>query len=849
MCFFWRRIYLVSILFAGFAAFAIPTFAGNDPESQACALFDVPDSDSEPSLYFIWFQPALILESLELSRSSETKDELEKYFKTDALPYFQTSPTALGDLRESVDGWVSEQLRARFELPDDDDISARIQAGSPLSNQEKALLIYGAAMAAYDFLDSLKRAFPNTCLNAFDAKVASSVAMTEQVMSVKRSFYDTRLILAEAMLQSIAKTSSNDYEGFYSRIVSPYPKIFKGYEDELADISRLAGKRTVPSLDSLSTRTISTLSVMMKIMEGLPPPDVYTWSAEDLSLIQTISANSKGEMGEEVRKSILKNSRAFALANTQTRMQRMKRVLNSNLGTIAIGGAGLALYVMTKDYAVLNKGFLRSEALYARQVELNAPKSIAAAAGDKMGDEIRNLWRVPGTPIPGWANTAAREAILQARFDFAYREAFKGKILSIYGQNAWKKVEPIFNDKVVGAGTKLITNPSMEDLASALAKIERGGMTVRQGQSLIRETTARMEVSMLSDSKAMDKVIKSAHQEMRMAAEAAMGEEFIRKSVGETSASRLGLTVRKLYQKLRGRMAMNSLQTANVQGLAKAPWYNPAARVRNWWGVRSTAASTISEGSAYKSVLPGESMTAQTATAKSMARSALRVISIGMILYSVGKLGYDSYQAFYVRSPEIDFEDLRAKAKAGPMDDGSLEKSFKSLHISSLRADLMNALDHPSEDSHESINESRLLSGQAELEVVVSPQATGAVDRMTGFMDHAYVLFKVKERSKDNTWDLRRQNAITGVLVRFQQVREGTDTKMASALRLKPTDVPATISWEFDKMIVLNGLDPHEAQVIGEAVTFAAARADDPHPEILIDAEKVKSLFVDGDPS
>lgn len=852
-----------------------------DPKEAACVIFS---TDAETPVYDILFQPHLIKQSLEINaRPSVIKTWLENFFLQHALPYYKLNEMAVYDLKVRVSEWRNEALQKAFEF-DADALEAKVQAAdvNAFSSVETSLLIHGTAMAYLSALRQTESVDQRLCLTALETQIESKVDFNRIVLEVDTEYRNQMYGIAIAIADNISRNDSGVFDDLKSRLIDPLSaSTFKNSSDEIDWLSRIAGKREEIYVEDLSLSKLAFLNVLNRAILLAPPPQAYQWSDADLLAIESIVKNVRASVSPEVKKAVIKRSRQYAMVlySEQQRTQRTERVLSAlkdDRLILALGGASLAAWAFSFDYIRINKGFWRLPSDFLDQAKLNLPKEIAL---DSIDDQLRTLIENSKVALPASSNAAFAEAIRMGRLQFIAVESFKSRFIAVFGEKAWSGTATtagagsVVESKIFKAGSDILDEVTMRRLSSALTTLEMEGSTsLRQAaQSVHRSLDANISRSLtktaldttgsatsLTHIKAWRVEMRAAYREMRSIGKVALAEEFVQAKTGSNLLGRSWEWIK--YQGRLGRANLWSFPSYKGWRIwdyvDKVPYadripffrkalefekFNVAPGLRNG-GLRSVGAAgeEVAAGSKFTKVLPGEATAASSMTWRSVGRNVLHTASWILLLYSIGQVTWDGIQAYRIRSPQDGLEDLKEREKTNPQD-AEVEMEMKNSQISALRSALVSALDGKQAPNKNSLNKDRLMNGLPELEVVVNAESSGAVHPLTGFMSTAYVLFKVREPARDGTLALRRENALSGILVRFRLDQTGQDAAMAKELGV--ARVPESVRWVYDHAVVLRGLDPSAGGHIREAIHFSKFSLDSSSPKIVVDPAAANKLF------
>ena len=86
------------------------------------------------------------------------------------------------------------------------------------------------------------------------------------------------------LMASLAKESSSSFSGLVSTCHEPA---------SLTPITRLVGLSTIPTVDSVSTKSIANIALVRELLPALPGPTMFTWALFNgtVSMNDTCSAN------------------------------------------------------------------------------------------------------------------------------------------------------------------------------------------------------------------------------------------------------------------------------------------------------------------------------------------------------------------------------------------------------------------------------------------------------------------------------------------------------------------------------------------------------------------------------
>lgn len=195
------------------------------------------------------------------------------------------------------------------------------------------------------------------------------------------------------------------------------------------------------------------------------------------------------------------------------------------------------------------------------------------------------------------------------------------------------------------------------------------------------------------------------------------------------------------------------------------------------------------------------------ATRKPSLLQRTRAFSRGLGLAFSGLVAWDVFQAFRMGDRDFDYEFILArheqekKLRAEGIDplvlDENLDRRLRQIQLASLKRELEQLL--------LSVNAHREKRGEPLLEVVTAADAMTREQFWRGYLDHAYVLVKVNDESGD--LNLRRLNAMNGLLFRFEQIRSDVpNTALENELGFTKEEdrIPEEIHWELQDVVVMD---------------------------------------------
>lgn len=786
----------------------------------ASLLFNQALQDQTQDLILMPDRIAVILAESTDSRVKANREFLEKFFSQHVMTYYQrgtdenaesVQESKLGDLRTLISSWrgVDELREQYFGVLDN--AEKRLSSGAVVSDpQEKAILIYGLASAYLSELRSSQLEESRSLKFALAERWESSVDINQRILSFVPDYRDEVSHLVAGFFNIFVEKDDAAFDDFYNHLIKP--NLGGRFRDVPVDQLRRRVSQKGNYLDALndfgSMRYLAFLNVL-RTFALHPETPYYRWSADELDQIRKVAA-SDAPMGlitnKDLRGEIIKLSGHYlvidaARTHRQGRTARLSEAVFMRPGVVGMV-AGFSMLQLAKVFIQSNSGYWQSEAKLVEMIKKSAPESWLKSLSSA-DVEIRAMIRARRLELPAGASDDFKSLMSMARVNLETMTQFRTSFIAVYGEKAWERVIPesarsigariILEEKFLTSSAQMIGDDTTRSLASGLARIERAqSLEVGLAAKILKSNAGELAKGTI-DKAAYTALLRSTHRELRLAGEAAMKMAYVEKAA-QSSWGR--------------RMLQGALYRADL--FKSRAWNMPIWR--EWKAV---------------GLKPGDAITVNQFTARSVGGFLLK--SSGYILFAIsaGMTAIDIWNAFTNKGIEEGYENLRAQYQAQPMVAKEVESSIKKKLISQLEKELTESFELASKGS---INLNRAKKNLPGIEVLVGAESVDTVNLMTSVPTYAYVLFKVREDSVDSSvdgvdmasnegmltsFDQRRQNAMSGVLVRYRFVAEGRDQALAKELGMTRPEhiVPERMYWKFDSAVnLVDVLDKSSAE-------------------------------------
>lgn len=832
-----------------------------DPLALCRELADV---QSERSVAKIMVDPRDILQSL--SRGGETAEFFDNLAQSAAIPFFTKSPADFEDARLEVLKWAAPVALIDEYSRDLSwaQLAEKLEARAALDVKEKAILVHLFGMQCLDSLRESSSVINQRSVEQYEAALELDFKMNQKALQFDNEYRarTSPMVMADVdnlIYRRVAEDGRIVFDEIRAQFVDPY--LTSIFRDALPEIHWLEEKIHQGAWIDDSEFTVSRmafLNVLARMRLVKPKMNTYSWTGDDIALFNQVLSTVSGSLDQDTIMTIASHSTQYAAAQAaqdvrSNRGLRIAETVFKGRTGVALGSAVMSFVVWraTRSLVVLERGFIRSTDIYLSQMKANLPASLQGLSN--LDDQLRMALTQPkpviaGVQLSSQTNIAFREALELGQKYYHHIDRVRSALTKSYGEKIAQRVMGWVEKDLVALGTM---NSMVHEraLASAITRFESGGISLRSAEKLARQQAALTPPQGFKSEKAFQKAlaqeVRSVHSKMLEEAENLLREQYLQRVSGTTKWTHFVEWMKFQSRKYWSRVTtMRKVRGMSPNDLSFTQKWNPA----RWWNDFQKAGEVLPEGTSYKGITPGESIAAGSKTAGDMGRSVLHKASWALMLISIGIVVYDVYDAWKGGKLAGGYGDLQADSTEKQLiDDQSNEVLLRTHHTKALVAELTHRLmvadpRYPGASDVRSLNQERILRGLPAIEVVANMESLGGFNPQTGFFSTAYAIFKAAEQAKDGVREDRIQNALSGVLIRFQLKQEGFDAVSARRLGVN-RDVPQKARWVADAMIDLSQLDFEARMALEEAIVFKEFRANTQKPKIVIDPEKIKEVF------
>ncbi|MDB5036940.1 MAG: hypothetical protein JWQ35_468 [Bacteriovoracaceae bacterium] len=762
---------------------------------KAAEVWDARDIFSSSNIApEIFIFPHEILKALEETSpvQSVAKDRLEHQFE-DAKKFFSTPYVGVLLLRTLKGTWRSDQLSKEFEI-DWIALRKKLQPTVPgttpgtvpgtFSNKEKALLIYGLTLLDLDSLRRGETPEDRKAASDFERRMESKDSLDLSLLEVD-PFYRVN-----SKLDSLSKIRTYLSDGNYKkdRMYTPYEKTaFSKSQREALWLDQIVKTSVLPQYDELTLSEIAFINVLdRKIRAGENPP-AYAWQKADLDTLTSKAKKTQVEVTDssdpkaENLRDIVKETRPYKLAqiSKRGRFQNIfnydddddKKTLKQSAQTVGSLGILFAIllkltFTPTHDRVSVETWFPRPFEDLEDQMFKNRPKEWASWRDEIVRKTISMLGRTPKMKVTDDQDKVIKslpqmfvDALWQLRNQTEKRAQFKAAFLRHGGNEMeWAQMDTVLESVLMKGRAR----------ADYLHQISEPVLN----QAVEKEMKVKRAVEHSERAYANIEGFKEDEKEWRA---------FLKKALDEINTYSIDERIRDKFQNDRGIFALPEIklriygwwQRRNEEQILNSFSGRPSV-FRGWL----MANRQIQKNADLKSGLLGSSI---NPTALSCGK-AVRKLSLGLPTMGVGlAFGLGALQLFKKPDPQVEL-DKKEKGQKPNLDSESVSRLY---HRENLKSEIEKSID------------------TSRFEAVMSDITTP--DPETGVGSQIYALVKLKEAPQNQSLDLKRENAINGVLMRFILSKDGENGWIAHQFGMSEGSVPRKIFWKFDQLVPLNG--------------------------------------------